>query len=108
MEQVAPSRRAFVAATGDYGLVIRRQALADRGITVATLLELLEGVNLMGQNDDLLSFGPIFGPDAMHNLHERLRTQGLEYVVDFAELELLLPDWLQIGVAHSAASTEPL
>ncbi len=50
----------------------------------------------------------ICGPYAMHTLHKRLRNQGLEYVADFAALELLLPGWLRIGVAHSAAPTELL
>lgn len=94
-------KQTYVAATGESGLVIRKQALADKGLELPTLLDAMDGVSLLGQDDRLLSFGPIFGADAMATLQSWLRTLGLEYVDDFVELELLLPAGLQLGVAYA-------
>jgi hypothetical protein len=92
--------RSYIAATGEFGLVVRKQALADKGLELSTLLDAMDGVGLLGEDGRLLSFGPIFGADAIATLQGQLRALGLEHVDDFVELELLLPVWVQLGVAH--------
>jgi hypothetical protein len=86
-----------IAATTEYGIVIRRQALDKLGINAEQVCEIMEDQPL-GSNPDLISFGPSFGNEALEELIARLKAVGLEYVDDFAALALDIPDWLAVRV----------
>ena len=55
--------------------------------------------NAMGENEDILSFGPLFGEEALMKLSRQLKEIGLEYHDDFFDLNFLMPSWARIGVA---------
>ncbi|KSV75945.1 hypothetical protein N185_15985 [Sinorhizobium sp. GW3] len=88
-----------IDATAEFGLVIRKSALAEKGIPRAGLDQVLAGVDLMGEDDDLLSFGPMFGEEALQEIMSRLSSLSLEYVDDYFDLNFLLPEWAVVGVS---------
>jgi hypothetical protein len=50
-------------------------------------------------NEDILSFGPHFGQEAVDEGVRRLEALGLSYVEDFFVFIADLPDWCRLGVA---------
>jgi hypothetical protein len=92
-----------IPITFEFGIVVRRQALADRSIALAALLRAFEVNTPLGESADLLSFGPSFGSEACDEFKKRLTGLGLSYVDDFFELRLDHPRWLQFSVAFVEA-----
>lgn len=95
-------------ATGEFGLVIRRQALVERGIASSSIVALLEGSNLLGQDEHLLSIGPFFSGGALDVCRNYLQERWFEYGEAFIELKVDLPNWIRAGVAHAADSSDAL
>lgn len=85
-------------ASFQYGVVVRRAALAERNVTLPALLEAMENRFPLDQDDKLLSFGPHFDGDALHVFHHRLVDLGLRYVDDFIELVMDHPNWCQFYI----------
>jgi len=56
-------------------------------------LEALEVKEPFDMNDELLSFGPSFGQEALDVLTDRLIALGLVYVDDFFEFVGIFPTW---------------
>lgn len=88
----------FVLATGEYGLVVRMKALEERGIDERSLFNALEDVALLGRSDDIASFGPLPGQEALFALGKQLQRIGLENGDDFFAVDLMTPAWLKLGV----------
>jgi hypothetical protein len=82
-----------VAATNEYGLVVRRRALLEKGVEYESLLKALEAQKPLDHNDELITFGPSFGAEAMNEFMARLQYLGLTYVDDFYCLSFDLPPW---------------
>ncbi|GHU01658.1 hypothetical protein FACS1894154_11620 [Betaproteobacteria bacterium] len=55
-----------VKATGEYGIVVRRAALTEKGIGYTQLLQAMEVEQPLDGNGDLVSFGPSFGEEAVN------------------------------------------
>ncbi len=89
----------YIPATAEYGLVIRKKSLAERNITSDDLSEIMTDIDVMGDSDDLISFGPMFGEEALEEIKARLSASGLEYVDDYVDLSFLLPHWVKLGVS---------
>jgi hypothetical protein len=49
-------------------------------------------------NEDLVSFGPSFGEEALLEFISRLEKLGLVYVDDFVSMAFDLPTWCRIRV----------
>ncbi len=82
-----------VRLSAEFGLVVRRAALADRGVTYEHLLRAMEVDARLDADADLISFGPHFGGEAGSELARRLERLGLVYADDFFELTGDFPDW---------------
>jgi hypothetical protein len=82
-----------VKVTSEYGIVIRRASLAEKNIDYSRVLQAMEVVQPFDSNDDILSFGPSFGEEAMNGFISRLQALGLEYVDDFFNITYDLPSW---------------
>jgi hypothetical protein len=91
----------YVAATPEFGLIVRKPALAENGISKSALLDILENTEVLGEDEGLISFGPLFGEEALEEMMNRLTAHRLNYVDDFFELNLLLPTWARLGVASA-------
>lgn len=93
-----------VKATSEYGIVIRRAALIDKNIDYAQLLRVMEVEQPLDSNEDLVSFGPSFGEEAMNEFISRLQALGLEYVDDFFTFAHEMPAWcnVRIGITEPA------
>jgi hypothetical protein len=70
----------------------------EKNIDKHTIFHILSGVGILGENDEIISFGPLFGEEALLNFMECLKKINLEYVDDFFDLNFLTPDWMKIGV----------
>lgn len=91
-----------IAVTFTYGILVIRQALQARGVSLAEVCNALEVAEPMDSGSSLLSFGPAFGKEASDALVRRLQGLGLTYVDDFFDIALDLPEW----VRFSASSNE--
>ena len=92
-----------VKATGEYGIIIRQEALSMKKIHKTKVFEAMEVEQPLDSNQDLISFGPAFGPEALNEFISRLQALGLEYVDDFFALSFDFPSWccLRIGVSST-------
>lgn len=91
----------YIAATAEYGLVLRKGALTEKGISSDRMSDIMDDIDVLGENDDIISFGPLFGEEALEEIKGRLSGNGLEYADDYFELNLLLPHWIKLGVASA-------
>jgi hypothetical protein len=91
----------YIAATPEYGLVVRKSSLMERGISQSSFSEAMHDIDILEENDELMSYGPLFGQEAFDEIKTRLANIGLSHVDDYLELNFLLPDWLRLGVALS-------
>lgn len=89
----------FVRVTAEYGIVVRKQAMADRGISRDSFLHVFGGHPPLGEDDHLLSMGPCFGEEAAKALVRSMEALGLTYVDDFFLLFADVPDWCHLCVA---------
>jgi len=58
----------FVAVTAEYGIVIHPRALTERDVSYQAVLNALEADEPFGVDEELLTFGPSFGPEALEAL----------------------------------------
>ncbi len=91
-----------VKATNEYGIVIRRAALAAKSINYAQILQAMEVDQPLDMNEDLVSFGPSFGEEAMNEFISRLQVLGLEYIDDFFAISCDMPMWCSIRIGMNA------
>ena len=82
-----------IDVTGEFGIVVRRQALIERRVSLEALLEALEVESPLDSNDSLMSFGPSFGQEALDVFTRRLIDLGFEYFDDFFEFVGTFPAW---------------
>ncbi|HVZ46104.1 MAG TPA: hypothetical protein VHA82_20010 [Ramlibacter sp.] len=78
------------------GIVVRKAALAAKGVTEASVFSAMEADQPEEASDDLLSFGPSFGEEAMNEFVRRLQGLGLEYVDDFFCIHTDIPEWCSL------------
>jgi hypothetical protein len=96
----------YVRASGGIDLIIRLAALREKSIDLSSLMAALESDDVLGRNSKLIMFGPIFGEDVLNTLISRLQALGLSYVDDFIDLNVYIPDWLEIAVDYKQGDTQ--
>ncbi len=79
--------------TTEFGILVRRAALQQRSVSLDDLLKSMDSSPPLDINDDLISFGPSFGSEAVHVFISRLEKLGLVYSDDFFDLKMDHPDW---------------
>jgi hypothetical protein len=82
-----------VDVTGEFGIIIRRHSLVERDVSLHSILEVLGVKEPFDINDELLTFGPSFGQEALDVLTNRLIELGLVYFDDFFEFVGDFPTW---------------
>lgn len=82
-----------VNLTSEFGIVVRRAALAQRGVTYRQLLDTMESETPLDANEDLISFGPHFGSEAASEFSRRLESLGLTNIDDFFAFAGDFPEW---------------
>ncbi len=95
----------FVAVTAEYGIVIRRHALTERGVSYEAVLAAVEADKPFGADEELLTFGPSFGPEALEALTRRLTALGFVYFDDFFQFASDFPVWCEFAVAFVPANS---
>jgi len=91
----------LVRVTAQYGIIIRKQAMAARGVSRNSVLHLFSHQPPFGEDDQLLSMGPCFGEEAGKALVRSIEALGLTYVDDFFLLFADVPDWCRLGVVSN-------
>lgn len=95
-----------VTVTSEFGLIVRRNALVERQVELHDLLAVMEVGERFDSSDDLLSFGPHFGREALNTIVSRLIKLGLIYFDDFFEFCGDYPPWCAFrGRYHPSSST---
>ena len=89
----------YIRATAEFGIVIRRKALADRNVHIDAVLSAMQVDKPFDFNDHLISFGPSFGQEALDVFVKRLMALGLEYFDDFFEFSGQFPNWCEFLVS---------
>jgi hypothetical protein len=84
---------ATVNLTAEFGLVVRRAALEQRGLSYRKLLDAMEAEAPLDVNEDLISFGPHFGSEAATEFVRRLESLGLINIDDFFVFIGDFPEW---------------
>ena len=82
-----------VRVTGEYSIVVRLASLKKRGVPLSKLMAALGASEPFDSNDEIASFGPHFGREALDTLVQRLSDLGLEYFDDFFEFSGDFPKW---------------
>jgi hypothetical protein len=95
-----------VRVTGEYCIVVRLASLNERGITFEKLAAALEASAPFDSNDEIASFGPHFGGEALDTLLRRLSDLGLEYFDDFFEFSGDFPKWCIFKVSAARAAQQ--
>lgn len=90
----------FIRVTGEYGLVVRSDALAKRGVSLSELLAVIKVAAPLDFDDHLISFGPSFGQEALDALVKELSGLGFRYFEDFFEFVGDFPSWCSFGVSY--------
>jgi hypothetical protein len=98
---------ANVNLTAEFGLVVRRSALEQRGVSYRKLLEAMETEAPLDVNEDLISFGPHFGSEAVTEFVRRLESAGLINIDDFFVFAGDFPEWCGF-TGFLTTSTRPL
>ena len=93
-----------IILTSEFGLIIRRGALTERHIDLRDLLTALEVDERLDGSDDLLSFGPHFGREALNTMISRLTALGLVYFDDFFEFCGDYPPWCVFRGGYTVSS----
>ncbi|MGQ0681400.1 hypothetical protein [Bradyrhizobium sp.] len=73
--------------------MMRLASLQEKGISREKLLTALETSAPFDGNEQIASFGPHFGGEALDTLTRRLSDLGLEYFDDFFEFAVDSPRW---------------
>ncbi|MGJ7495944.1 hypothetical protein ACSFA8_12755 [Variovorax sp. RT4R15] len=87
----------FVKITGEYAVVLRRAAIAERSIEINAVLSAMEVNEISHQSPTFIAFSPIFGQEALQELSDRLVNLGLIYFDDFFEYAGTVPSWCQVA-----------
>jgi hypothetical protein len=90
----------MVQVSRDFGIIVRKTALAALHIERTTLLKTMETASPFDEDGDLFSFGPHFGIEAATEFRQRLKELGLVEEDDFYMHEDSYPLWVQIAVAE--------
>ncbi|ODP30914.1 hypothetical protein [Pandoraea sp. ISTKB] len=91
----------FINVTPEYGLVIRKAALFERGVSLEKLLATMKVEAPLDSDDRLISFGPSFGQEALDGLMRELLGLGLQYFDDFVEVIGDYPAWCRFKVGYA-------
>ncbi|MEO5971346.1 MAG: hypothetical protein ABIQ95_15580 [Bdellovibrionia bacterium] len=91
-----------IKITDEFGIIIRKKALLEKSIKIEAVLAAFENESPMDENEDLISFGPHFGGEAMDNFGKRLTKLGLEYIDDYFNFYGEFPGWAEFSVALKA------
>jgi len=89
-----------VRITSEFGIVVRLAALAERSVPLEKVLNALEVSEPFDGNDQIFSFGPHFGQEALDTLLHRLSDLGLKYFDDFFEFSGDFPPWCIFKVSE--------
>ena len=92
----------FIDAKSEYGLIVRKAALSERGVSPDDLSRVMTDVDVSGEDESLISYGPLFGVEAQDNLKADLADLGLIEIDDYFGLDFLLPEWTRLGVAFNS------
>jgi hypothetical protein len=88
-----------IKITGEFGIILRRQALIEKDIALQLVLAAMEVSEPLDGNSDLLAFGPCFGAEAQGQFTQRLIDLGLVYFDDFVELAADVPSWCALSAS---------
>lgn len=88
-----------IVATAQCGIIVRQDSLRDKRVSYESLLGTMEVDSPLDKNEQLVSFGPCFGEDAMYEFVRRLEALGLSDVSDFVAVSFDLPSWCVFHVA---------
>jgi hypothetical protein len=94
-----------INVTAEFGLIVRRRALLERNVPLEKVLAAVEAGRPLDCNDDLISFGPGFGQEALDEFSRRLIELGLVYFDDFFEFAVPCPSWCRFQA--EAAAEQP-
>ena len=101
-----PSLFSSIAVTGYHGIVLRKDALQDKRIAVEDVLHVLEAETPFDEDDELISFAPSFGEEAMHEFMRRLDALGLDYFNDYCTISADIPSWCALRASiHKEADS---
>ena len=82
-----------VRLTSEFGVVVRRRALEQHGVSYTDLLKAMQVTAPLDANEEIISFGPHFGSEAALEFARRLEGLGLVNIDDFFVFVGDFPDW---------------
>jgi hypothetical protein len=88
-----------IRATSEFGIVVRLASLEERGLSFDKLLMALEISAPFDGNEQIASFGPHFGQQALDTFVRRLSELGMRYFDDFFEFSGDFPKWCTFKVS---------
>ena len=86
-----------ISVVREYGFVVRRGSLVERGVELSNVLEAFEVGAPLDSDEFLLSFGPSFDEEAADEFVRRLSALGLEYIDDFFVFSGDFPGWCEFS-----------
>ncbi len=90
------TKESRIPISGEYEIVIRVEALKERGVTREQILSCMKCQEPRAESNSLWLFGPHFGAEAANEFVARLGDLGLKYWVDYIEVDLSIPTWFKL------------
>lgn len=91
-----------IELTSGYNILVRRNSLPERSLSLDQLLRTLDTAKPFSEDENLLTFGPSFGMEAVDEFIKRLQTFGLIYWDDFFEFRCDYPSWCTFRAEYRA------
>lgn len=88
----------LIKADQDFSIVIRKSACREKRIELQVLKAVMLKNTLLGENQNLLSFGPHFGIEAAEDLSNALTRLGLEFWDDYFVFYGDIPYWIEFWI----------
>ena len=92
-----------VKVSSDFGLIVRKSSLREKNLNIKELFIIMEVDEPFDESENLISFGPHFGEEALKVFLERLESFGLTYFEDFVDFSDAIPNWCHLYVTSFPA-----
>ena len=93
-----------INVTSEFGIIIRKASLKEKHLLVSDIVKHMESQPL-DESEQLLSFEPSFGQEALDVFTSRLISIGLEYFEDFFEFSGAFPPWCKFKAELNSTNT---
>jgi hypothetical protein len=80
----------YLVAANKYGFVVRKAALKEKSVGRCKLFQAMTDVDVLGEDRNIMSYGPLFEQEAFDCITSRLEGLDLIYSDDFCTFDFTM------------------